>query len=159
MPRWPAVALSLAMAAFGVAACRGGFRGPTPGTPPPSAEFIHPADLQPGDCFDVIETQAAEPLAARLLPCTVPHDVEVYGAFSDPAAPGEPFYLPTLERRADEECGRRYREFVEGSFLATQLLYVFYYPAEEAWLAGARGITCALSHPEGKKLTRSYRKP
>ncbi len=113
-----------------------------------------------GDCFDdsqeVLDAGADvvefQDLAG--LPCSEPHDNEVYAVFD--------LYLErfrgasALYDMASDECLERFESFVGMSY-AESILDIFYLaPTAESWSQGNdREISCAIFHLEGEKLTGS----
>lgn len=112
-----------------------------------------------GDCFDDSEEmlnsdEEVEVFDLAGLPCSKPHDNEVYAVFDVSLAtfPGDGAMFDV----ATNECLSHFKSFVGKSY-DDSLLEIFpMYPTRESWLQKSdREVVCALYHLEGEKLTGS----
>ena len=118
--------------------------------------------MRVGDCFD--DTQdifGAGPAGAEVqdlpgLPCSDPHDNEVYAVFDVSFAtfPGDQAMLDV----ATDGCFKRFAGFVGRSFDESILDILPIYPTDASWSQlNDREIICAVYHIDGKKLTGSVK--
>jgi hypothetical protein len=118
--------------------------------------------IRVGDCFDdsqeVLDAGADvvefQDLAG--LPCSEPHDNEVYAVFD--------LYLErfpgadALFDMASDECLERFESFVGMSYEESILGLYPVYPTEESWSQrDDREVVCAVFHIELEKLTGSMK--
>ena len=109
-----------------------------------SVEF----DVGVGECF----TQG-QPY--QTVPCSNPHDGEVYATYVVPASliapyPGEEKITSIAER----QCPRKFEAYVGVELDLSELSVAFVYPSPESWTAGARLISC-IAQLEGERLEGS----
>ncbi|WP_182377263.1 septum formation family protein [Nocardioides sp. WS12] len=117
-------------------------------------------DVTVGDCFNdpvLRGLKPDEPGKAlgelEVLPCTEPHDFEVYGAFEvkgDGAFPGEKAMIKKTDR-----CLPLFRKYVGVPYRKSTYEGFSYYPSADSWVLADRTITCILANPELKPLKRS----
>ena len=103
--------------------------------------------MRVGDCFD-------DELPG--LPCSDPHDNEVYAVFDVSFAtfPGDQAMLDV----ATDGCFKRFAGFVGRSFDESILDILPIYPTDASWSQlNDREIICAVYHIDGKKLTGSVK--
>ncbi len=114
--------------------------------------------LQVGDCFNdsqaIIDSGSSEVEVHEVagLPCSEPHDNEVYAVFdvSFDVFPGDEsmFDLSTAE------CRKRFKGFVGKSYEESILDIFAVYPTYESWSQlDDREVVCAAYHLDFKKLT------
>ena len=115
--------------------------------------------LRVGDCFNdppeiLGSDELAEIMETEAIPCSEPHDNEVYANFdvSLRTFPGD----EEIRALSFDECAERFESFVGMSY-AESILDIFYLaPTAESWSQrNDREISCAIFHLEGEKLTGS----
>ena len=147
----PALALLMLVAACG-------------GDPPrdESGAILEGGDLsvfsiREGDCFDDGDLDADEVFEVAAVPCSEPHDNEVYAVF-DIAAEGDSFPgADSLMARADEACYQLFEDFVGIAYEDSALAFFPITPTEEGWDDGDREVICAVYDFSFAKLTGSMR--
>lgn len=104
--------------------------------------------LRQGDCVDSPNGQLVS-----VLPCSSPHQDEVFGTFSLPASawPG----TAAVARAAKAGCAGRLTGYINPQ-LAISLTQSYVYPSEVAWKAGTRTVICEVRASSGQ-LTGSVR--
>lgn len=104
--------------------------------------------LRQGDCVDSQNGQLVS-----VLPCSSPHEGEVFGTFSLPASawPG----TAAVARAARAGCASRLTGYINPQ-LAISLAQSYVYPSEVAWKAGTRTVICEVRASSGQ-LTGSVR--
>lgn len=113
-------------------------------------------DLLPGDCFDglaVDEGRRARVALVEVVPCSAPHDLEVFHAFTygdDEAWPGE----DEMVRLAEVGCGEAFATQL-GERAALEQLAVW--PTEASWAEGDRVVVCAAYAADGDALVGNLR--
>jgi hypothetical protein len=115
--------------------------------------------LQVGDCFDDPADLDDVVFEVAALPCSEPHDNEVYsvlsvvGTFGD-AFPGD----VALEEHSYEVCqGEPFGSYVGTDYLDSSLEVFTFTPSEESWDMGDRDVVCALFRLDFSKLTGTAR--
>lgn len=109
-----------------------------------------------GDCFDDPASDTTEVAELSAVPCSQPHDNEIYYSFEMPDGdfPGSDAIMSTS---ADECLGSAFSEFV-GITYDQSVLDVFpVNPTEASWAEGDRTVYCALFNIDLAKLTGSAR--
>ena len=111
-----------------------------------------------GDCFNDTGTlgteEAGEVSSLPGVPCSEPHDNEVYAVFdvSFDSFPGD-------DRMADaafEQCLDRFAGFVGVDYEASTLDITALYPSSQSWsVQDDREVICAVFEMNGEKLTGS----
>ncbi len=118
--------------------------------------------MRTGDCFDdpqeIIDagSATAEFQDVAGVPCSEPHDNEVYAVFdvSFDRFPGE----GVISGAAEEGCLGRFESFVGRSYDSSILDIFPIYPTDDSWSRlNDREVICAVYHMEGDKLTGSKR--
>lgn len=109
-----------------------------------------------GDCFDDGSTFEGEEVnSVAGVPCSKPHDNEVYAVFdvTEQSFPGE-----ALAGIAHEGCLERFQGFVGKDYESSSLDIATMYPSSESWhQQNDREVVCALYDVEAKKLTGSVK--
>lgn len=106
-------------------------------------------DLRVGDCFnDPPQDEELETVSA--VPCSEPHDAEVYAEFDTAeegdAYPGE----SALGTEAGQGCSERFEDFVGVAPESSSLSVHFLLPTQLSWdNIGDREITCLVVDPSG----------
>jgi hypothetical protein len=115
--------------------------------------------LAAGDCIDVPSSAAIATIPT--LPCTEPHDGEVFHVFEITGAggagttyPADPEWGPLIYPVCDPAFERYTGTAVE---TRTDIDYVYLVPTEDRWLNGDRRVTCFIQALDGAPLLRSYR--
>ena len=118
--------------------------------------------MRTGDCFDdpqeIIDagSATAEFQDVAGVPCSEPHDNEVYAVFdvSFDRFPGE----GAMSDVATDECLERFENFVGRSYEESILDVFPIYPTDDSWSRlNDREVVCAVYHIDGDKLTGSKR--
>lgn len=114
--------------------------------------------IQVGDCFndDPGLDATAEVFGVAGIPCTQPHDNEVYAIFNTSLTefPGN----DRMGEVASDECVARFEAFVGRDYMSSQLDVLPMYPTQESWeQMGDREIVCALYDLDLVKLEGSMR--
>lgn len=105
-------------------------------------------DIEVGDCL-AVSTNVEEISEVPVVPCTEPHDMEVYAEFE---LQGEKF--PGDEKvsaLADEGCYAAFPDYVGIEYEESTLDYQMYQPLEQGWTElDDRLVSCLLFDPEGR---------
>ena len=105
-------------------------------------------DMNEGDCFDEPSEEAAEVETLPALPCSEPHDYEVFEVqpISGEKFPGE----KAVTDLADQGCGKAFTSFVGISFDESGLELNYLYPTADSWDRDDREVTCLVADPDKK---------
>lgn len=116
--------------------------------------------LRVGDCFDdtygSFGDEVSEVDSLPGVPCSDPHDNEVYAAFDVNLAsfPDE----EELSVLAFDSCLERFESFVGNEYESSDLDILTLYPSRDSWnLQNDREVVCALYDMNTNKLTGSAR--
>ena len=112
--------------------------------------------LQVGDCYDDAVMASEEVSAVPAIPCSEPHDNEVFALFDmeGDVFPGDEAALAL----ADERCLEYFAEYVGTTYQKSVLAITHLVPSAGSWdQIGDREIVCVAYHMELKKLTGSVR--
>ena len=111
-----------------------------------------------GDCFDntrsLASDEAGEVSSLPGVPCSEPHDNEVYAVFNVDYAefPGD----DAMSERAFDACMTRFEGFVGNTYESSALDITALYPSSQSWSRqGDREVVCAVYDMNGGKLTGS----
>ena len=111
--------------------------------------------LRVGDCFDVPASDAIGDIAA--IPCTDPHDGEVFLAQDYPDAAGSLPYPgnDAIALWVDQQCVKTAFEPYVGSAYGARpdLKVAYFFPPADAWARGVRRVTCYVAPSNGDKVT------
>jgi len=104
--------------------------------------------LQAGDC---VSSQNGQEVA--VLPCSAPHQAEVFATFALPATawPG----TAAVQNEASSGCASRLGGYLNPQ-LAISLAQSYVFPNQTAWTAGTRTVVCEVQAVSGQ-LTQSVR--
>jgi hypothetical protein len=104
--------------------------------------------LQEGNCVSMAGGQEVS-----VLPCTAPHEAEVFGTFTLPGSawPG----TAAVRQAASSGCESRLTSYLNPQ-LAISLAQSYVFPDEVAWTAGTRTVICEVRAASGE-LTSSVR--
>jgi hypothetical protein len=112
--------------------------------------------MRVGDCFDDGSTFADEEVeSVPGVPCSKPHDNEVYAVFDINAAsfPGD-----EMADMAQKACVARFEAFVGKDYESSSLDIASLYPSRDSWnQQNDREVICAVYDIDAKKLTGSVR--
>jgi hypothetical protein len=114
--------------------------------------------MRVGDCFDdgsVFAAEDNEVSSVPGVPCSQPHDNEVYAVFdvSMTSFPGE-----RMGDLAHEACLERFESFVGKDYESSSLDVAALYPTRESWSGqNDREVVCAVYDMQAKKLTGSVK--
>jgi hypothetical protein len=110
--------------------------------------------MRVGDCFDDGSTFTSEEVdSVPGVPCTEPHDNEVYAVFDVGMTtfPGD-----SMADVAQEACLERFESFVGKDYESSALDIATLYPTSESWHGqNDREVICAVYDVDAKKLTGS----
>ncbi|MFV2171845.1 septum formation family protein [Actinomadura sp. LOL_016] len=111
--------------------------------------------LRVGEC---VKEPRGEQLAEymRSIPCTRPHQYQVYAIFDVPYQYGDPAVLPKqeyIDRATEKGCDDRLRDAIDEEPGADYELLVFT-PTPQTW-NGSREAVCFVGLPDGAPLTKS----
>jgi Septum formation len=104
--------------------------------------------LQTGDCISAPNGQVVS-----VLPCTTPHQAEVFATFALPASawPG----TTAVQSAASSGCASRLTGYLNPQ-LAISLTQSYVFPNKVAWTGGTRTVICEVQATSGQ-LTQSVR--
>jgi hypothetical protein len=119
------------------------------------AGSIDAFQMRVGDCFNdgSTFTDDTEVNSVPGVPCSDPHDNEVYAVFdvSSASFPGD-----EMERMAFESCKQRFQSFVGRDYDSSALDIATLYPTRESWSEhNDREVICAVYDVAANKLTGS----
>jgi len=104
--------------------------------------------LHKGDCVNSPSAQLVS-----ILPCSTPHEAEVFATFALPASPWPG--TTAIATAASSGCGSRLNGYLNPQ-LAVSLTQSYVYPDQVAWTAGTRTVVCEVRASSGN-LTGSVR--
>jgi hypothetical protein len=114
--------------------------------------------IRMGDCFDntmsLASDEAGEVSSLPGVPCSEPHDNEVYAVFEVDydSFPGDEF----MSERAFESCLARFEGFVGVTYESSSLDITALYPSSQSWsMHNDREVVCAVYDMNDGKLTGS----
>ena len=116
--------------------------------------------MRVGDCFndpqEMIDAGSTEVVVQDVggLPCSEPHDNEVYAVFDVrfEAFPGD----ASMSNEATNACLKYFEGFIGTSYEESVLDIFSLYPTDASWSQmNDREVVCAVYHINGKKLTGS----
>lgn len=106
--------------------------------------------LRVGDCLnDELSETATEVTDVPTVPCTDPHDYEVFQNITMADADEYPGEDATVQQ-ADDECSAAFEGFVGVSYEESQYDFSYYYPTQQSWDGGDRVINCLIIDPNGQ---------
>lgn len=116
-----------------------------------SAGALGAFSIQLGDCLKEpavggAEVEQVEDVAA--VPCSQPHESEVYARFDLPDGPfpGD----PAVSRAAEERCTTEFASYVGKPLAESTLEFYTFQPTESSWTAQSdREVLCVISDPAG----------
>ena len=113
--------------------------------------------LRVGDCFDDSLQVAGEFESLNVLPCSEPHDNEIYAAIDYPAGDDDTYPGQLVLREfAVETCLDAFEPYVGSSYESSRFEYGWFTPTPESWdVAGDHEVLCFLWHVERLKLVAS----
>lgn len=115
--------------------------------------------LKLGDCFDNnpvdSETEVIDVLTVQAVPCSEPHDNEVYylGALPETSYPGEDL----VDELVLDQCLTVFEAFAGVSYEESRLDIGRIFPSEANWADEDRGYICLVYDVEMQKLEGSMR--
>ena len=116
-----------------------------------SAGSLDAFTMQVGDCFDDSFLSGGEISDVPGVPCTSPHDNEVYALFDIPGTkfPGD----NGVEELADAGCYERFENAIGMSYEESVIDYTTMYPSQGSWdERDDREVICVAYHMELEKL-------
>jgi putative regulator of septum formation len=113
--------------------------------------------VQVGDCFSLDANVSFDKIA--VIPCQLPHDIEVFAVLADPSAAGSPFPgLDALRATLLPRCEALYPAYVGVPFDRNAPAQIRpFMPEEPFWVLDIRTEFCGLSSPTGRQLVGSLR--
>lgn len=120
-----------------------------------SAETVEAVNLKVGDCM-VDDPDAEEVADVDVLPCTEPHDSEVYAAMDIDAGayPGE----EAVDTMAQDFCLAEFQPYVGADYSVSALDVGYLTPTPMSWTLGNdREILCTVYRVDGEKLSTSVK--
>jgi hypothetical protein len=116
--------------------------------------------LREGDCFDDAsmlahaegdESETGPVTEVRTLPCTEPHDFEVFRNVTLSGGDEYPGEDPVYEE-ADALCRDAFEDYVGADYDDSIYDYVEYTPTGDGWVTGDRTANCLIGDPAGKTV-------
>jgi len=110
--------------------------------------------MRAGDCFDDRAFEADEVTDVPAVPCSNPHDNEVFAVFDVPLDkwPG----LDRVNEVADEGCLERFPKAIGATYEESVLYITTMVPTQGSWEQRSdREVICVAYHMELEKLTSS----
>ena len=110
-----------------------------------------------GDCFSLDRNFSIDRIA--VIPCELPHDIEVFAVLSDPSPAGAPFPgLDGLRETLLPRCIALYPAYVGVPFDRNAPAQISpFMPEDSYWVLDIRTEFCGLSKPGGGQLVGSLR--
>lgn len=107
-----------------------------------------------GDCFDDPSTTSDEVTDVAGVPCSGPHDNEVFHLYDlpDGSFPGS----ADIEESVATECLPAFESYVGISYQISELFLFPLTPTEDSWAQSDREVVCAL-YADGEQLTGSMK--
>lgn len=117
------------------------------------------ADLKIGDCFDV-PTANVDVKDVQHHPCNESHTGEVFAVLAHPAAKGTaPLAESQLIAYLGSACGPLFISYVGQEAVNAEVLdFGAFYPRDQDWTDGDRGVTCYVYRIDEKPVTSSLKK-
>ena len=115
--------------------------------------------LRSGDCFNDADFsfEGEEEISSLPgVPCSQPHDNEVYAVF-DVSLESYPASEDTMFEHALEQCLDRFTGFVGIAYEVSELDILTLYPTQESWRQNDREVVCAVYDMNNTQLVGSAR--
>jgi hypothetical protein len=120
-----------------------------------AAGIVDAFEVRVGDCFDDGAFASEDVSEVPAVPCSEPHDNEVYAAFD---VSGEWPGADSLEEMAYRGCYERFSDTIGKSYEESIIDYTVIYPSEASWgELNDREVLCVGYHMQYEKLTESIR--
>jgi len=118
-----------------------------------TAGAVNAFEVRVGDCFDDGAFASSEVSEIPGVPCSQPHDNEIYATFDILGDwPGE----ERIEESASEGCYDRFADAIGRVYEESVIEYTIIYPSQGSWKQqGDREVICVGYHMEYEKLTGS----
>ena len=118
-----------------------------------AAGTVDAFEVRVGDCFDDGAFASEDVSEVPGVPCSDPHDNEVYAAFD---LTGEWPGAESVEEQAYQGCYERFAAAIGMSYEESIIDYTVIYPSEGSWQErGDREVLCVGYHMEYEQLTGS----
>lgn len=118
-----------------------------------TAGAVDAFEVRVGDCFDDEAFASSEISEIPGIPCSEPHDNEVYATFD---IPGDWPGAERVEALANEGCHARFADAIGKSYEESVIAYTTIYPTQGSWKQRSdREVICVGYHMEYEKLTGS----
>ena len=132
----------------------GGGCGPGDSDAEMTPESADPFAMQVGACFNDTELGVNEVTEIPAVPCSVPHDNEVYAVFDLAAGPFPG--ASQVDAIAGQGCFERFEDAIGRSYDGSELAFLSMYPTEDSWTQiGDREVVCIAYHMAYEKLVGS----
>ena len=120
-----------------------------------AAGSVDAFEIRIGDCFDDEAFESTEISEIGGIPCSEPHDNEVYASFDVTGEwPGD----ERIEELADEGCLERFAAAIGKSYEESVIAFATIYPTQGSWeQRNDREVLCVGYHMDGEKLTGTIR--
>lgn len=118
-------------------------------------ETVDAVDLKVGNCL-IDDPDAEEVSDVEVLPCTQPHDSEVYAAMDIDAGvyPGE----EAVDTMAQDFCLAEFQPYIGTEYSVSALDVGYLTPTPSSWTLGNdREILCTVYRVDGEKLSTSVK--
>lgn len=116
------------------------------------------ADMVPGDCFNDPENLEDSVTHVAAVPCSEPHDNEVFAVSSVGSSLGDRFPgIDVLDRYTYESCIGPFESYTGEDYTQSSLEVYAFFPTKESWDQGDRGFSCVLYALDFSRLTGSVR--
>jgi len=119
-----------------------------------SAGAVGAFEVRVGDCFNDEAFESTEISEIPAVPCSDPHDNQVYAVFDIPgdAWPGD----ESVEEAAFQGCYERFAGSIGKSYEDSMIDYTAIYPSQGSWnQVDDREVLCVGYHMEYEQLTGS----
>ena len=117
-----------------------------------SAGTVDAFEVRVGDCFDDEAFESSEISEIPAIPCSEPHDNQVYAAFDIPEEkwPGD----ERVDELATEGCFDRFADAIGKGYEDSVIDFTTIYPSEGSWKQrDDREVICVGYHVDFEKLT------
>ena len=119
-----------------------------------TAGSVDAFEVRVGDCFDDGAFASEDVSEVPGVPCSDPHDNEVYALFDLP--PGDFPGDEQVDQQARLGCYERFEGAIGRSYEDSEIDYIAMYPTAESWTQiNDREVVCIAFHMEYEKLTGS----
>lgn len=107
------------------------------------------SSLRPGDCVNGLETGQIG-LTVPAVPCSEPHEAEVYSVFDVTQGGAWPGEDPVIQE-AEDRCLRELEDNFPDEYADNQVDIFYLHPSEATWRAGDREVICLTYYLDGRR--------